>query len=92
MKSRKTSTTEKIVGVVQPRLVRGFLITNRFTGHKPSGEFGLGDDMDEDVECPVCGAEIGQQCSEEDPDDNGMGIELGRYVHIERISSANSKL
>jgi hypothetical protein len=69
--------------------VRGITITDRLTGFRPSGEFGLGDDMDEDVECPVCGAEVGQQCSEEDPDDKGMGIELGKYVHLERISSAN---
>ena len=74
------------------RLVRGFVITDRLTGYKPSGEFGLADDMDEDIECPVCGADVEQQCSEEDPDDKGMGIELGRYVHIERISHANAKV
>lgn len=83
------SEIEKKSPVGQPRLVRGFSITDRFTGFKPSGEFGLGDDMDEDVECPVCGAGVGQQCREEDPDDKGMGVELGKYVHIERISSAN---
>jgi len=86
----KTQSTPPLAAVDQPRLVRGFGITDRFTGHKPSGKFGLGDDMDEDCDCPVCGAEIGQQCSEEDPDNKGMGIELGRFVHIERISSANA--
>lgn len=64
-------------------------VVDRYTGHKPSGEFGLADDMNEDIECPVCGAEVGQQCSEEDPSDKGMGIELGKYVHVERISSEN---
>lgn len=47
------------------------------------------DDMDDDCECPVCGAEIGQQCCVDDPQRDGMEIELGAYVHAERISSSN---
>lgn len=65
---------------------QGLKITDSFTGYKPSGEFALRDDIDEDRECPICGAEIGQQCSEADPENEGMAIELGRYVHIDRIS------
>jgi len=35
-----------------------------------------------DYECPVCGAEINQPCSEEDG--NNTGRELGLYIHKER--------
>ncbi len=35
--------------------------------------------------CPVCGAEIGAQCSYPDPDQSGFGIEIGLYVHSDRL-------
>lgn len=62
-------------------------IRDRYTGHKPEGEFGLADDYldgEEDWNCPVCGAEPGQQCSVPDPEREGFGIELGAYIHAER--------
>ena len=48
-------------------------------------EFGFADDMDEDIDCPVCGATVGQQCSIPDDNNPGMSIEMGAYVHIERL-------
>ena len=67
--------------------MKGALITDLFTGFEPLGRLGLADDMETDVECPVCGAGDGQQCGETDPNNAGLAIELGKYVHFERISS-----
>lgn len=39
------------------------------------------------ADCPICGAEPGQQCSEADPNDNRLAIELGRLVHLERVEA-----
>lgn len=67
-------------------------IRDRYTGHRPEGDFVLADDylpMDnsEDWDCPVCGAEPGQQCSVPDPEREGFAIELGPYIHRERAES-----
>lgn len=54
----------------------------------PSGElYDLSDDRWADFkpECPICGAEEGQSCSEPDPDDDRLGVELGSHVHLARI-------
>jgi len=40
------------------------------TGGQLEGEFELADNF-EGAECPICGAEIGQQCSINDPDEEG---------------------
>lgn len=59
-------------------------ITDGYTGLKLDGGFGLADDAGE-VSCPVCGADPAQQCTVPDPRDNNRAVELGRFVHIERI-------
>lgn len=67
-------------------------LRDRFTGKTIDGAFILADDVEHDTGCPVCGAMPGQQCSAPDPADDGMGIELGAYVHAERGDSANGGL
>ena len=37
-------------------------------------------------ECPACGAEEGQACSEPDPVHEGLGVELGDKVHVGRLA------
>lgn len=62
-------------------------IRDRYTGHRPEGEFVLADDYldgENDPVCPVCGAEPGQQCSVPDPDNEFLAIETGPYIHAER--------
>lgn len=64
-------------------------IKDRFTGHEPEGDFVWIDDfLDLEEECPICGAEYGQQCSVEDPEHPCMGIELGGYIHEERVKKS----
>ena len=43
----------------------------------------------QDKHCPVCGAEPGQMCSGNDPDDpdGPLGVEYGRHVHRARLSA-----
>lgn len=53
------------------------------------GDFGVADDMEIDVGCPICGAEIGQQCSVDDPNDDGLSRELVQFVRSERIDASN---
>lgn len=38
------------------------------------------------AKCPVCGAARGQACSVDDPDREGLGIELGNQVHRVRLA------
>jgi hypothetical protein len=44
------------------------------------------DDMVEYGECPECGAGVGDQCSVEDPEQPGRGIEYASLVHAVRAS------
>lgn len=65
-------------------------ITDFRTWKEIEGDFKLVDDMEIDVECPVCGAEVGQQCCVDDPSNEGLSIELGQFVHSERIEASES--
>ncbi len=38
------------------------------------------------AECPACGADEGQRCSEPDPEHEGFGIEMGSTVHVGRLA------
>jgi len=90
--SAHTDNERSETAVDVPRLVRGYEIRDRISGHKAPGEWGLADDMEQNVECPECGAEPGQQCSVEDPDQSGFGIETGAHVHMARILSENASV
>ena len=57
------------------------------SGLQAPGEWALSEDMDASVSCPTCGAEEDAQCSFEDPDRPGFGIEVSNYVHVERLNS-----
>lgn len=62
-------------------------IRDRYTGHRPQGEFLVADDYIDGSEkhsCPECGAEPGQQCSVPDPDNDRFAIEIGQYIHRSR--------
>lgn len=62
-------------------------ITDRLTG-KRVHDVMLVDDADGlKDECPVCGAEADQQCSDEDID--GLGVELGPWIHAQRSGGPN---
>jgi hypothetical protein len=39
----------------------------------------------EDNGCPICCAQPGSMCSYEDSDQSAFGIEVGLYVHSERL-------
>jgi len=64
----------------------GRRIRDRYTGRIAPGLFVLGDDYG-DGPCPECGAEEGQQCSVEDVDNPGLGIEISPYIHVQRADA-----
>jgi len=62
-------------------------IYNNITGKLAPGDWADGSEMNEDEPCPECGAEPGQQCSFEDPEHPGMGIEVGAFIHSSRATT-----
>lgn len=61
-------------------------IKDRYTGELVPGDWEHIEDMEVDIVCSTCHADIGQQCSFPDLDNEGLGIEVSGFVHSSRIS------
>ncbi len=59
-------------------------IRDRYTGREIEGDFEPIEDCVLYGTCPVCGAEEDEPCSVPDPDNEGFGMELSSFVHVDR--------
>lgn len=55
------------------------------SGSVAPGSWSPCDDAEEYGICPECGAEPGEMCSFPSPENDGTGIEVGSFVHVERV-------